>query len=162
MEQMLSSRERMLQALNKQQPDYVPCCFMIFQALRQQYRDQVEFMERQLDMGLDVRVELPELPIRIHPDVKTREWKELPADGARPLLHKRYTSVYSYKVSCPSNSVAGRTSPGTPFLRLHPCATRVTTHSTGTSASARDARGTQSRGRPAPPGIGGTCLRSLP
>ncbi len=90
MAQSLASRERMLIALNNQRPDYVPCCFMMFRALWQQCRDQVEFIQRQLDMGLDVRVELPELPIRLQPDVQVEQWKEIPLGGGPALLHKRY------------------------------------------------------------------------
>jgi len=94
MQQLLSSHERMLLALNNQQPDHVPCCVMIFAALwqQQQCRDQMEFIQRQIDMGLDVRVELPELPIRFHPDVRVEQWKETPSDGGPALLHKRYST----------------------------------------------------------------------
>ena len=86
----ISSRDRMLTALRCKVPDRIPCCFMIFSALRERCRDQMEFVERQIEMGLDARVELPELPIRFHPDVQIRTWREDVPGYPYPLLHKEY------------------------------------------------------------------------
>ena len=86
----MTSRERMLTALSAQAPDYPPCSFMIFAALREQSRDEFDFVRRQLDMGLDARVQLPDLPIRVDPPVRIEQWKESPSGGVPPLLHKRY------------------------------------------------------------------------
>lgn len=85
-----SSRERMLATLESSRSDYVPCSFMIFRTLYKKCRDDFEFMERQLELGLDVKVELPELPIRFHPQVKTREWKVRSEKESCPLLCKEY------------------------------------------------------------------------
>lgn len=102
----LSSRERMLHALNHQQPDYLPCCFMSFTALRRQCKEdlyQLVLAERAL--GLDSflfiptsprpeRLDHPDLrglPVRLHPAVETREWREDVPDG-NPILHKEYTT----------------------------------------------------------------------
>ena len=50
-----------------------------------------EFYQKQLDLGLDVRVELPDLPIGPGSDVSVRCWKEAPAkEGDVSLLHKEY------------------------------------------------------------------------
>ena len=85
-----SSRERMLAALSRQRPDSIPCCFMIYQALRQACQDDFEFFDRQLELGVDTRVELPDLPFRFDPEVSIRTWKELPVEGGPPLLHREY------------------------------------------------------------------------
>lgn len=101
----LSSRERMIAAIECREPDYVPLCFMIFRALRSRCKDQYEFMERQLELGLDAVVELPivpprkrlvdqsdlhGLPVQFDPRVQMREWKEDMDDEKYPLLHKEY------------------------------------------------------------------------
>ncbi len=78
----------MLIALENKQSDYIPCNFILFTALRKKCKDQFEFIERELELGLDARVELPELPFRFHPDVKVKEWKEKSESGY--LLHKEY------------------------------------------------------------------------
>ncbi len=83
-----SSRERMLTALKNKHSDYIPCSFMFFGAPRKKSKDQFEAIEEELDLGLDVRVELPELPFRFHPNVKVKEWKEKSEGGY--LLHKEY------------------------------------------------------------------------
>jgi len=88
MDEKYSSRERMLTALENEESNYIPCCFMIFTALGEKCRDQFEFIERQLRLGLDARVELPELPFRFHPKVKVQVWKEKSKSGE--FLHKEY------------------------------------------------------------------------
>ncbi len=103
----LSSRERMIAAMECREPDYVPLCFMIFRALRSRCKDQYEFMERQLEMGLDAVVELPivpprkrlvdqsdlhGLPVQFDPRVQMKEWKEDRDDEKYPLLHKEYST----------------------------------------------------------------------
>jgi len=78
----------MLTALENKKSSYVPCSFMIFSALQKKCKDQFEFMERQLELGLDTKVELPELPFRFHTEVKVKEWKQKTESGY--LLHKEY------------------------------------------------------------------------
>ena len=80
----------MLASLSCQSPGYIPCCFMLFQVLQKQCADDFDFFDRQLELGLDVRVELPDLPIRFDPFVSVRTWKERPAGATAPLLHKQY------------------------------------------------------------------------
>ena len=101
-----SSRERMMTAIECREPDYVPLCFMIFSALKSKCRDQYEFVERQLGLGLDAVVELPAapphtelyhsdlhgLPVRFDPRVRVREWREDRADEKYPLLYKEYAT----------------------------------------------------------------------
>lgn len=102
----LSSRERMLAAIDCREPDYVPLCFMIFSALRKRCRDHYDFVEKQLELGLDAMVELPVtspttqsehtdlhgLPVRFDPRVQIREWREDKSEEEHPLLYKEYTT----------------------------------------------------------------------
>ncbi len=97
---MMSSRQRLLTALNDQVPDHVPCSFMLFNGLKAGCRDYLEFVQRQLDMGLDAYVQIPPrppvvrndyynlhgLPVSYPPGVAIREWKE---DG---ILFKEYVT----------------------------------------------------------------------
>lgn len=86
----LSSRDRMLAALECRQPDHVPCCFSAFQSLRERCADQAEFLDRQLEMGLDAAVIIPSVPLRHDSQVRIREWSEsLPGESC-PILHKEY------------------------------------------------------------------------
>lgn len=99
-----SSRERMRIAISGEKADHIPCCFMIFAALQSRCRDTEEFIQRQLDLGLDAMIpvptrpprtetdhgDLPGLPVHFHPDVQIREWKEHTPDARYPILHKEY------------------------------------------------------------------------
>ena len=98
----LCSKERTLEAIAGRQPDYLPCSVMIFDALRSRCQSVSEFVERQVEMGLDIKVELPfepalwyhagmhGLPIRFHPQVKTNQWKESCPGEPYPVLCKEY------------------------------------------------------------------------
>ncbi len=105
----LSSRDRMLTSLNGEAPDYVPCSFMLFAALRKRCADQPEFVERQIEMGLDAYVQLPMrsprgnrtesehhdlygLPVRFDPRVEVKNWREEPAGSRYPLIHREYVT----------------------------------------------------------------------
>ncbi len=85
-----SSRERMLAALECREADYVPCCFSAFQALRHRCKDQFEYVDRQLEMGLDAAVNISTPPVRHDSRVTTREWREDDPDQPYPILHKVY------------------------------------------------------------------------
>jgi len=100
----MTSRERMLAALDRREPDHVPCSFMLFNGLKSTCRDYAEFIERQVELGLDPFVQLPArpplvvndhynlhgLPVQYDLRVTVREWKEQRADEACPLLIKEY------------------------------------------------------------------------
>jgi len=86
----MTGRERLLLALENKKTDYIPCCFMIFTLLRKKCRDQFEFIRKQLELGLDIKVELPELPFRFHPEVKVKEWEEVDKETNSILLNKEY------------------------------------------------------------------------
>jgi uroporphyrinogen-III decarboxylase len=99
----LTSRERMLRAINLQGVDHVPCCFMSFSVLRQRHdEDRYEVARAELAMGLDAMLFIPSasragrpehpdlrgLPVRFAPEVETREW----LDGPAGVLHKEYVT----------------------------------------------------------------------
>jgi len=100
----MTSRERMLAALDRREPDRVPCSFMLFNSLKSICRDYAEFIERQVELGLDPFVQLPArppvvvndyynlhgLPVQYDPRVTVREWKEQRADEECSLLIKEY------------------------------------------------------------------------
>jgi len=106
MPESMSSRDRMLSAIECGTTDYVPLCFMIFSALRRGCAGPIEFLERQLELGLDTVVETMHLvpddmtgntdasgvPVRFGPEVNVREWREAPVGSDYPQLHKEYAT----------------------------------------------------------------------
>jgi len=101
---MMSSRNRMLAALNCRESDYPPCSFMLFNGLKSVCSDYLEFIERQIEMGLDAYVELPPrppivvndhynlhgLPVSYDPRVEVEEWIEQPEDENCSVMVKEY------------------------------------------------------------------------
>ena len=99
-----SSRGRMLSALDCKEPDHVPCSFMLFNALRDRCESHTEFIERQVEMGLDAYVQIPPrppvfvndhynlhgLPVSYDPRVTTQEWVEGQPGERDPILAKEY------------------------------------------------------------------------
>jgi uroporphyrinogen-III decarboxylase len=98
------SKQRMLQALNRQPPDHLPCCFMSFTALRRRVNEDLyELVKAERAMGLDSFLFIPSaprprrldhpdlrgLPVRFHPDVRWREWRE-EIPNSFPILHREY------------------------------------------------------------------------
>ncbi len=111
MSSKMTSRERMLAAINCEKPDHIPLAFMIFSALKERIRedlgifDPVEYIETQLVLGLDTFVDLrhftpenkqighsdvPGFPVRFDQHVLTREWQEELQGSRYPILHKSY------------------------------------------------------------------------
>ena len=100
----LTSRERLLRVLARQEPDYIPCCFMSFTALRKRCREDLFALAKaEQELGLDpmlfipsasrlLRTEHPELrglPVRLAPEVTLKEWREECPNGG-DILHKEY------------------------------------------------------------------------
>src|SRR5512136_3181571 len=98
----LTSRQRLLAALNLQETDHVPCCFMSFTALRKRCQENMYDLTRaELAMGLDSLLFIPAaprpqrpdhpdlrgLPVRFHPAVRVEEWRE-EVNGYQGVLHK--------------------------------------------------------------------------
>lgn len=86
----MSSRERMLAALSRQKPDYVPCVVQLPVPRERMFRNEFERWDWQLEQGIDVVSHIPSLPIRIAPEVSIREWKDRPADAPYPVLYRKY------------------------------------------------------------------------
>ncbi|MBL7042375.1 MAG: hypothetical protein ISR77_27305, partial [Pirellulaceae bacterium] len=109
----MSSRERMLAALNCEKPDQIPMAFMIFSALNRRLNqprrggDPTAAIEAQIELGLDTVVDLtffaphvdeighsdaPGFPVRLGEGVKTRQWAETQEGDRYPSLHKQYVT----------------------------------------------------------------------
>lgn len=100
----MSSRKRMLAALSCENPETIPCSFMMFNGLKEVSSSYLDFIQRQLELGLDAYVQLPQrppvvkndhynlhgLPVSYHPDVVIKEWKEIKKSEPYPLLIKEY------------------------------------------------------------------------
>jgi hypothetical protein len=94
----------MLAALSGQNPEIVPCSFMLFNALKTESQDYLNFIQHQLDLGLDAYVQIPPrpmvvkndyynlhgLPVSYHPDVTINQWKENQVGQTYPILIKEY------------------------------------------------------------------------
>jgi hypothetical protein len=100
----MTSRARMLAALDCQPVDHIPCAFMLHGALHQSSASYIDFVERQLQLGLDAFLELPPrppvvvndyynlhgIPVSYDPRVTVAEWVSRPDDEAHPVLMKEY------------------------------------------------------------------------
>ena len=100
----MTSRQRLLAALRCQPVDYVPCSFMLFKGLWNKSGTYLDFVQKQLDLGLDGIVQIPPrvpgqvsesynlhgLPVHYSPAVIVREWKETLPNERWPLLIKEY------------------------------------------------------------------------
>lgn len=85
----LSSRERMLAAINCEEPDHVPFVPSFIGPWVDEYWKGKGWMMDMLRMGLDQCVGL-NAPWSHHPDVKVRKWKEHPSGHRYPLIFKVY------------------------------------------------------------------------
>lgn len=104
MSDKLTSRWRLLRALDRQDVDHVPCAFMSFSAMRGRVQDAYELVERELEMGLDSWLFIPSswrnqrpnhpdlrgLPVRFPASVRTDLWVEQVPGELFPVLHKEY------------------------------------------------------------------------
>jgi len=102
----MSSRQRMLAALSGRKPDHLPCSFMLFNGLKAQSHDYLDFIQRQLDLGLDPYVQIPPrspvvvndyynlhgLPVNYDPRVEVREWLAHEGRESHPILVKEYAT----------------------------------------------------------------------
>lgn len=87
----MTSRERMLCALRRQDVDYVPCCPFFSESQRGPrftwtgYADSLGRVVN--DLGLDTYVTF-DVGASVHPDVESRVWRERPFGERFPVLHK--------------------------------------------------------------------------
>jgi len=78
----MTSRERMLAAIGGEKADHTPCSFMLFNNLYDKCQTEREYVEKQVEMGLDAFVHVGHLNHRLHlygglhPDATWREWVE--------------------------------------------------------------------------------------
>lgn len=72
----MTSKERMLGAIDHIELDYIPCAFMIFYNLTNKFKRQDKAIEEELKMGLDTIVNVGTLEHSFHPDTKYSEWIE--------------------------------------------------------------------------------------
>jgi len=92
----MTSRERMLGAMDYEEIDYIPCSFMIFSNLYEKCGSEREYIEEQLKLGLDAFVHVGQLNHTLHqygalhPDVKCTEWVE-ETDGVKYFCRKLET-----------------------------------------------------------------------
>ncbi|MHB0875407.1 MAG: uroporphyrinogen decarboxylase family protein [Anaerolineae bacterium] len=100
----MTSRERLLAAIDRRDVDHVPCAFMSFSAMRGRAQDAYQVTRLELDMGLDSWLFIPStwrnqrpnhpdlrgLPVRLPEDVRTDLWVENLPGEQFPVLHKEY------------------------------------------------------------------------
>lgn len=89
----LSSRQRMLAALQCQEPDHVPLVFNVFGFRPPQHlawSNPIEEARRWLSMGVDSSLRLALPPLIFHPEVETRDWEEALPGERWPLMIKEY------------------------------------------------------------------------
>jgi len=90
----LTSRDRLLLAINHEEPDHIPLYLKWWERpfLADKIRgwgNQFERVDRVLDLGLDDTVGF-DVPRPISTDVRVRVWKDRPAGEQWPLLFKEY------------------------------------------------------------------------
>ena len=76
----MTSKERMLAALAYNEVDYTPCSFMLFANLYEKCQSEREYIEKQVELGIDAFVHVGHLNHTmhlygiLHPDVKPSKW----------------------------------------------------------------------------------------
>lgn len=79
----MNSRERFMAVLNHQSVDAIPCSFMLFFNLYNQCRSELEYISKEVELGLDAHVHVGHLNHTLHltgilhPDAKYSEWTEV-------------------------------------------------------------------------------------
>ena len=72
----MNSKERLLAAIEYEETDYTPCSFMIFFNQYFKCKTEREFVEKQLELGLDAYAHVGHLKHSLHPEAKLTEWTE--------------------------------------------------------------------------------------
>jgi hypothetical protein len=78
----MNSRERTLSAIENKPVDYVPCSFMLFYNLYDTCKSELEYITREVELGLDPHVHVGHLNHTmhltgtLHPEAKYSEWTE--------------------------------------------------------------------------------------
>jgi len=83
----ISSRERLLLAINHQEPDRVPICFRGVAPLDKQWKSRFERVVGLAKLGVDDKLSI-HVPWHYHPDVRVRQWWERWTGERYPLMIK--------------------------------------------------------------------------
>ena len=83
----MTSRERMLAAISCEPVDYTPCSFMIFNNMMTRSASQREFLEKQVQMGLDPFAHAGYLKPAMHPAAVETVWRE--QEGGETVICRR-------------------------------------------------------------------------
>jgi hypothetical protein len=100
----LSSRENMLAAFNNEQINYTPCSFMLYKGLLANSNNYIDFLQKQIDLGLDAYAMIPPrnpqvindiynlhgMPVKYDPAVEVSEWIEHRENEIFPIMVKEY------------------------------------------------------------------------
>jgi uroporphyrinogen-III decarboxylase len=78
----MDSRERFLSVIENKPVDYIPCSFMLFYNLYEDCKTELEYITREVELGLDAHVHVGHLNHSmhltgiLHPDARYSEWIE--------------------------------------------------------------------------------------
>ena len=101
---LLSPRENMLAALNNEQINHTPCSFMLYKGLLENSNNYIDFLQKQIDLGLDAYAMIPPrnpkvindnynlhgMPVIYDPEVEVKEWIERRDNEVFPIMVKEY------------------------------------------------------------------------
>jgi hypothetical protein len=99
-----SPRDTMLAALNNEDINHVPCSFMLYKGLLEKSTDYLDFLTKQIDLGLQPYAMIPPrppvvvndhynlhgIPVHLDPAVKIEEWIENRPGETSPIMVKEY------------------------------------------------------------------------
>jgi hypothetical protein len=77
----------MLTSIRGEKPDHTPCSFMAFFNLQRQYPSDVEFLTKQVGMGLDAFAQVGYLAPSLHPAATEKTWTT--REGKETVFHRR-------------------------------------------------------------------------
>ena len=104
MNNSLSPREKMLAALNKEQINHTPCSFMLYKGLLENSDNYIDFLQKQINLGLDAYAMIPPrspkvindnynlhgMSVSYDPAVEVKEWIEHRENENFPIMVKEY------------------------------------------------------------------------
>jgi len=89
----MNSKERMLAVLEGKKVDHIPCSFMLFYNLYDDCKSELEYITREVELGLEPHVHAGHLNHTmhltgtLHPEATYREWTEV-KDGVKYFCRK--------------------------------------------------------------------------
>jgi len=101
---LLSSREKMLAAFNHEQTNNTPCSFMLYKGLLENSDNYIDFLQKQINLGLDAYAMIPPrnpvvvndnynlhgMSVNFDPAVEVNEWIEHRENETYPIMVKEY------------------------------------------------------------------------